>query len=168
MKEQWSKLKTGWGNLAAREQQAIAIGASLLGIFILYQWIWSPLVDHVAAMRKQMVAEKKLLVWMQTADKQIHKIEGTSQNKSKSVSLVMLLSLVQKQINHAGLEKNLSQLKQASNASITMHFQKVEFDKLIALLTIIIKEQHVSITQMSAVAENTPGIVNADVMLKIG
>jgi general secretion pathway protein M len=166
--EQWLKANERWSALSVREKQASVIGASVLVIFIIYQLMWSPLVDHVADMRKQIVTDQQTLVWMQAADNDIRKVEGQAKTKGKSVSPVALLSLIQKQINRAELNKNLTQLKQASNDTIEMHFQKAAFDKLITLLTVIIKEEPVSISQMSVTAENTPGLVNADVMLTMG
>lgn len=167
MKEHWLKAKEWWAGLSLREKQAVAGGGVFLAIFIVYQWIWSPLVSQAAMMRKRIVTQQKSLLWMQAADKELQKAQGQSQTRNKSASPVVLLSVIQKQINHAGLESSLSQLKQASNESIEVHFQKVEFDKLVAMLTFLIKAQSISIAQMSVMAEGTPGIVNADVVLRI-
>jgi type II secretory pathway component PulM len=77
-----------------------------------------------------------------------------------------MLSITKKYISQAGLDRYLTQLKQNTNESIEMHFQKVEFDRLIRLLTVLINEQHFTLLQISSVAENPSGIVNADVILK--
>jgi general secretion pathway protein M len=167
MNEYWIKVKEWWSALATREKRAVVLGGSIVALFIVYQGIWSPLKEQAASMRKRLVAQEKTLAWMQSADKTLQQIQGQATNRNKSTSPVMLLSVMQKQINQAGLEQNLTQLKQASNESIEMHFQKVDFDKLVKLLTLVIKEQRVSITQMSVVAESAPGTVNADVVLKL-
>lgn len=167
MKESWAKLKEWWFNLALREKQALILGMSLLQIFIVYQFIWLPCTNHVSTMRARILKDQKILTWMRAADKEIAKVEGQSKSKSKVVSPVVLLDLLQKQINSAGLEQYLSQLKQANNEAIEMHFQKVDFDKMVRLLTTISKEQHISIIQMSVLAESTPGKVNAEVILKL-
>ncbi len=166
MKESWLKWKEKWSQLSLREKQAVVIGTALMVIFIIYQWIWTPYLYHVNAMRQKITTDQKTLVWMQGVDKTISKIEGQAKRKTKPVSPVELLSLLQKQVNQANLSQSLTQLKQATNESITLHFQKVEFDKLIHFLTIALKEQPIIILQMSAIAENAPGIVNADIVLK--
>lgn len=166
MKEFWIKLKEWWAQLALREKQAVLVGSSLLALFIVYQWIWTPYLEHVDSMRRRISTDQKMLVWMQEADKAISKIESQVKNKTKAVSPVEILSLMKKQVTQAGLEQYLTQLKQATNESVEMHFQKVEFDKLIRLLTTAVKQQRVSILQMSVIAETTPGVVNADVVLK--
>mgnify|MGYP001226923991 CR=1 FL=1 len=167
MKEWLVKLKEAWANLAMREKRMVTAGGAFLGIFIVYQWIWTPLLNHVATLRNRIAANQKTLVWMQSADKAIQKMEGRTNIKAKRTSPVGLLSLLQKQINHAGLEQQLIQLKQTTNDSVEMHFQKVEFDKLLKLLMTVVKEQSVFISQMSVTAENTPGLVNADIILKL-
>lgn len=168
MKEQWLKLKEWWSNLVLREKLAVGIGASVFFIFILYQGIWSPFLSHIDSIRKRIGTEQKLLVWMQGADKQIQMLGNHTQQKSKSITPVELLSFVQKQIDHVGISGQLTQLKQTSNETIEMQFQKVEFDKVMALVTDISKKQSVSITQMSTTVESTPGVVSVEVVLKAG
>jgi general secretion pathway protein M len=167
MKEYSLKLKEWWLSLALREKQALALAMALLLIFIAYQWIWSPIAEQASNMRRRIATQEKTLVWMQTADKELQKVEGQSNNKNKASSPIVLLSLMQKRINQAGLDGSLTQLKQATNETIEMHFQKSEFDKLITMLTAVIKQQSASIMQMSVVAGDEPGIVNADVVLKL-
>jgi type II secretory pathway component PulM len=163
-----ANIKEWWSNLALREKQAVMIGSSLLGLFILYSGIWSPFLNYIDSMRTRIVSEQKTLNWMQTADAEIAKMKDHSGAKAKSVTPVVMLSLLQKQVTHDGLGPYMSQLKQTSNESIQMHFQKVEFDKLMAMLTTILKEQNVTISQMAVSAESTLGVVNADVTVKLG
>lgn len=166
MKELWAKLKEWWSHLAPREKQVTSIGASLVILFIVYQWIWTPYLEGVDTMRHRITADQKTLLWMQAADKQIQTLEVQGKAKTKSVSPVVLLSQIQKQVNRSGLEQYLTQLKQTTNEAIEVHFQKVEFDKLITMLAKIMKEQDVSITRLSLIATDAPGYVNADMVMK--
>lgn len=167
LNEYKTKLKDWWARLALREKQAVIAGGSLLAIFIVYQGLWAPLLAQVADVRDRIQHDQQTLVWMQAAESVINKIELTTRNKNKPVPPVILLSILQKHIDSDGLASNLVQLKQASNETIEMHFQKMAFDKLMRLLINVSREQHVAITQLSVMAETTPGIVNADVTLKI-
>lgn len=167
MKEHWQKAREWWIALSQREKQALTWGGVVLGVFILYQGIWAPLIDGAQAMRKRIVSQQKTLAWMRVADKALQKTEGQSKERNKSASPVVLLSFMQKQITEARLDSALTQLKQGSNETIEMHFQKVEFDRLVAMLAQAIKIQSVSIAQMTVMAEGTSGIVNADVILKL-
>jgi len=168
MKESWAKLKEWWANLAQREKQAVMAGSSLLGLFIVYQWMWTPYLDHIASMRERIASDQKTLLWMQSADQVLQKAENKSIAKNKPVTLVVFLSQMQKQVKQSGLEKFLTQLKQSSNDSIEVHFQKVEFEKLIKFLATVMKTYPVSISHMTLVAAESSGYVNADIVIKQG
>jgi type II secretory pathway component PulM len=151
-----------WSHLSLKEKQAVIIGSSVLMLFILYQCIWMPVLGSLANMRQRITASQKTLVWMQAADKTM---QGSEIVQHKTISLVALLSEMQKQIKLAGLEPYLGELKQAVNESVEMHFQKVEFDKLVVFLMAMTREYPISITQMTVNAQDTPGVVNADLMV---
>lgn len=168
MKQEWEKVKEKWASLAVREKQAVVLGGLLLALFILYQGIWSPILNSINTMRQQIVTNQKTLLWMQSVDKTLQKLSGQSIANVKPVSLVVLLGEVQDKVKQAGLDNTLSQLKQVANESIAMHFEKVDFDKLMVFLTAFIKTHSVSISQMSAVATDTPGVVNVDMQMKQG
>jgi type II secretory pathway component PulM len=168
MKEAQEKAKVWWSQLGQREQRMLSIGAIAVAFFILYAGIWMPIQDHLADMRVSIGKDQKTLQWMQSADKEISHLEGQSKQQKKSVTPVELLSIVQQTVEEAELSSSLTSSKQASGDSIVLHFQKTDFDRLMAMLIITLKEQNVTVTQFSATAANAPGVVNADVTLKIG
>lgn len=168
MKDAWVKFKEWWANLAQREKQAVTIGGSLLVLFIVYQWMWSPYLNHIATMREKITSDQKTLLWMQSADQVIRKAESKSITKNKPVSLVVFLSQMQKQVKQSGLEPFLTQLKQSSNESVEVRFQKVEFEKLIKFLATVMKTYPVSISHITLVATDASGYVNADIVIKQG
>lgn len=168
MKEFWLKAKEWWSNLALREKQAVSVGGVLLALFIIYQWMWMPALNGVESLRQKIVAGQKTLVWMESVDKQIQKMEGQSTDKQHASTLVVLLSQMKKQINRAGLEPYLTQLKQANNSSIEAHFKKVEFAKLVDMLAASMKELSMSVTHLVLTPTETPGYVNADMVIKQG
>src|SRR5690349_11539379 len=103
------KIKEWWNGLATREKQTVSIGLGLITLFIIYQWIWTPYLNHIADMRKQMVTQQKTLQWMKAADKEIQKVVSPSNGKNKTVTPIVMLSILQKQIKKAGFEEYLTQ-----------------------------------------------------------
>lgn len=176
MKEEWKiklkqyqeKFDTWYSGLAEREKQIVNFGGVAVGLLIIYALIYAPLVNHAATLRNTIQTEQKTLVWMQAADKQIQAMEGQDKNKANIATPVVMLSVLQKDITAAQLDQNLAQMKQASNDSIQLQFQKVSFDKLMALLIKVMKENKVTLSQFSVTSDATPGVVNADVMLVLG
>lgn len=168
MKEYWLKIKEAWANLAPREKQAVSAGGAVLGLFIVYQWMWTPYLAGVDHLRKRINTDQETLLWMQAADKEIQTIEAQSKGKMSADSPVALLSQLQKKIHAAALDQYVTELKQATNNSIEIHFQKIEFEKLMSLLVNNSKQQNVSITQMTVTAlSNSPGMVNADIVISL-
>lgn len=168
MKDQWVKLKDKWETLSFREKQAAAFGGIVIAFLMVYQFIWSPLLVQVALMRQQIVTEQKNVLWMQTANKKIKQLESQQKAKNAVVSPVILMSAMQKLINQTGTSQFLTQLKQTSNDTVEIQFQKIEFDKLMAVLITAIKQQHITISQIAMTAETTPGVVSADITLAVG
>jgi len=167
-KEAREKFNAWWSQLAQREQRMVAVGSVVVTFFILYAGIWRPIQNHLADMRTSIASSQKTLAWMKMADQQIGSMEGEVKEKAKSVTPVELLSIVQQTIEEAGLTQALKQSKQSSGDAIVLHFQKADFDRLIAVLVVTLKEQNVTVTQFNATATKDPGVVNADLTLKIG
>lgn len=158
------KIKELWSQKSLREQQAISAGSLVLALFIIYECIWMPCINHLEGMRQHIASQQKTLVFMQSADAVMQ--SGKAHDKQPPVSLVVFLSQMQKQIRLAGLEPFLVQLKQSANESVEIHFQKVEFDKLMTFLTATMKDYPVSVTQMTVVAQDVAGHVNAEMVVQ--
>jgi general secretion pathway protein M len=167
MRDRFLKYKDKWDALAKREQYALAVGTVCVILFILYELIWSPYLTAVNNLRDRIVSSQKTLVWMQAADQTLQQMESHHQ-KGQVTSPVVLLSVLQKELNTAGLSGELTSLKQSAADAIQLSFQKVDFDKLLALLIKTVKEQNVYIAQMSVTSDSTPGLVTVEIVLKLG
>lgn len=156
-----------WMNLSLRERQTLSIGGFAVALFLIYALIWSPLSNKVDAMREQIVKEQKLLVWMKEADQRMQVLEKSSQNtKPNNPSGLSLLTIMQKQINNSEFVSSLTQLRQVENDSVQLSFTNVSFDKLIAWLTKLWKQENIVIAQMTVNAGSAAGVVSVDLVLK--
>lgn len=162
----FQRLKDWWSNLAVREQQTVMVGGIVVFVFVVYQFIWSPLTDHVLTLRKQIQTQQQVLTWMRTVDKNIQAIEQQVRPATKALTPVALLSVLQVQVGKNGLVTQLADLKQTSNNTVEIQFQKAPFDQIVRLLTNVVTEQRVSIEQLSATADVSPGIVNAEIVFR--
>lgn len=167
MKTHWQQIRNWFQQLAPREQRIIRVGLVVVGLILVYQWCWSPLVSHQHTLRRRIHTQETMLVWMQSADKQLQQAAKTAQPAAAQMTPVMLLSLIQKQIKEAGFVSQLKQLKQAGNDTVELHLQRVEFDKMMVFLTRLLSQHHVLVSQLSVAADVTPGIVNADIYFKV-
>lgn len=168
MSEYVEKLKIWWSPLSVREKQSVLFGSISLVIFLFYVVVWSPLSAHIDDMRKQITTGEKTLQFMQSAEKQIQQHQGDEAAAATVASPVELLSYLQKQLDKSGLAGSVTQMKQSSDDAVTLKFQTVAFDRLIRLLLLVMKEQRVSVDQLTAIAGNTPGVASVDLVLKLG
>ena len=167
MNEWKMKFNEWWRNLSLHEQRVVSVGGAIASFLLFYLIIWNPYLDRLDVMRKQIQTEYKTLAWMQAADKEMNKLEKQTTKGTTSMTPVALMSVLQKQVDEAGLASVMTQLKQTTQDSVEMQFQKVSFDQMVSLLIKVIKEQNVSITHLSATADTTPGVVNADIILSL-
>ncbi len=166
MKEYVQKFKVWYASLELREQRAVKVGGTALAIAVFYFGIWSPFLGRVEALRKRIVTDQKTLVWAKQADQRIKELSGAASTASSQVMTpVALLSMLQDQILQSDLKDALKDMKQAANDSIQLQFKNVSFDRLMKMLMSVLQNSSVTITQFSAVAEKTPGMVDANILL---
>lgn len=167
MKEWWLKGKDWWQSLAVREKQAVSIGGGVLAVFLIYSLIYAPLYTRIDSMRKQIVTSSKTLAWMQQADKQIADLSRSGVKAHSGETPVTVLSEIQTQLNTANLAQTLTQLKQITTDSISLQFKEVSFDKMISVLIALSRTHAVTVTQCTVIAANTPGMVDADIVVRL-
>ena len=171
IESQWQsrtvKLREWWANLSQQEKRAVSIGGSILGLFLLYTIVWSPSLDHLAAMRKRIKSDEHTLSWMQGANAKIKALSNRNESTGQTVTPVALMSELQKQINQNSLGQSLKQLKQAGNDTIEISFKQVNFDKAIDFLIAMMKQYKFSVEQMSSIADKESGMVDLELILKL-
>lgn len=160
----FQQIKLRYNELNSREQRMVMIGAIAVLIFIGYQFVLSPLTNKAANLRKQMVADKKTLAWMESTDQAIQAKSVNGATTAKPTTPVALMSALQVAIMRAGLNAELKELKQTSNDSVNLRFSKVPFDRVMKMVLSVMNEQKAAISQMSVATANEPGLVDITVI----
>ena len=167
MKELLNRIKEKWQTIAPREKKAIIVGVLFTCFIVFYQFIWSPISENNALLRKKIVNDRKILAWLIHADQALTRMEKQHNPNKPHVNPVMLLGNLQKQLAKSNLARYVSQLKQASHDTIELHLQKVSFDEAMHFLTQIQSTEPIQILQMMTTASTEPGIVDMDLDLKL-
>lgn len=157
-------MKERWNNLALREKQFVIIGVIIIAVFLLYEWIWSPLQQNVMTLRGKIHEQEQVLVWMQSADQRMLSLEKNIKAHTLPAT-TSLLGIVQKASVTSPLAKQITELKQVENNAVRLGFQKVNFDELISWLIQIWREQGLIISEASIKPSGVSGIVTAEVTL---
>lgn len=156
-------MKEWWMNLALREKQVLMAGSAAVILFLLYQLIFSPLSHKIESEREHIQENRELLNWMQQADLQLKTLTKNTQIHASSSSL---LGSVQTEINKTPLATHLKQLRQSDSNTVQFTLQQTNFDELIKWLDTVWQTQGIIVAEISITPLGTPGIVNADVVVK--
>ncbi len=157
-------MKEWWSNLNLREKRIVSLGAAAIVIALVYLVLWSPLASSIDNFRDHIKHNQDLLLWMQTADKNIQAIEKIGK-KPETHRTASHLSIVENYLKQSPLAKNITQLVQADNDSVKLGFQRVDFDLLMTWLTELWQQQGLIITQFTVKPDNAPGMVTGELIL---
>jgi general secretion pathway protein M len=153
-----------WQNLALREKRMLAAGAILVLLFLFYEIIWSPFSGKIKNMRQQVQHNQELLSWMKNADQRIKAVEKNSAHSTTQMT-GSLLSVIQQEVNK-NFAHHVTQLRQAENDSVQLDLQKVDFDRLISLLTELSNKYGLIVTQITTTSTGVPGEVVASMVIR--
>lgn len=165
MKAAWAKLKTSWTQLSLREKRYLVVGTSALSIFLCYQGIFLPVTHRLTTLRDKITREEKTLAFMQAAHQALLTAAKQNQLTTKPISSIALLSVLQKKVEKMGLTSTMTQLKQGTNETVSLHFKAVNFDPLMSLFIQVTRDYSVNISHMAVTATKRPGKVNVEVEL---
>lgn len=157
-------MKEWWNNLSIRERQVVFFGSIAIFLILIYLILWQPFTNKIDNLRSQITKNKNLLIWMQSADKQMQTIVKESQTKT-SKNNGSILGVVQSDINKSALKSNLTQLKQAENDTVQVTFQKVGFDNLMKWLIHLWQQDGLTVLQATITPGDSLGVVSADLIL---
>jgi type II secretory pathway component PulM len=158
-------MKEWWINLGLREKQTLSVGGLFLILLLLYEIIWAPISNHNDNLRSEIARNQKLLIWMQEANQRAETMQKMLQSTSSAKTSAALLNLLQKQIKTSPFENNLLQMTQAENNAVQLSFQKVNFDALIKWLTVLWKNQGLTVKQITVTPNGPLGVVDVTVQV---
>lgn len=160
-------MKNWWLNLSLREKQTLSVGMALVSIFLIYEIIFSPLLNAVTSLRQKIHTDQTLLAFMQASDDRIRTLQKNPLSPAHK-NAGSLFSIVQDDISTNAIAKNISQLQQAENDSVQLRLQKVNFDEFIKWVTRACQEHQLIISQLSIIPGSDTGEVDVDLKLQLG
>jgi type II secretory pathway component PulM len=153
-------MKEWWVNLALREKQIIALGTVLVLIFIVYEFVFAALSDANQNLRAGIQKNQSMLAWMNATDKRIQAAANNHQ-AHVAVTSASLLSALQDDLNQNPISKNVTELQQADNDSVEVHFKQVGFDNMMRWLLEAGQKLQLTVTSLSITPTDSIGQVDA-------
>lgn len=161
------KITQVWAALADRERWLIMMGAGIIGMFVLYVGIWSPLSTAVSRYADDVKKQRAFLGYLQKASHAISNFRGQGVQADMTVAHDQnMLVLAEKTVKQAQLSVFLKQVQQPSPNQVVLVFEKVPFDALIQWLQKL-TTTGVKVVAFSAEKSEVAGAVDVQVTLSI-
>ncbi|PIZ04675.1 MAG: hypothetical protein COY58_02675 [Gammaproteobacteria bacterium CG_4_10_14_0_8_um_filter_38_16] len=161
-------IKSWWENLLDRERRILSIAGVLVGIFLIYAVIWSPLSNAVVDRKTQVQSQKALLQYMRQASTAIQNYRSSGMTAGTVTTSTNLLSVIEQTASTQDLSSFIKQVKQLKQNEIELTLEAVPFDKLMQWLQLLSTSHGISVTALSATRLPTVGTANATVTLSVG
>lgn len=159
-------MKDWWSNLQSREQNFVMIAAMVIGLFLIYLMIWSPLTQARDNKRQQVENNKELLSWMMEKSAEVKQLKLTNPNLLKSDSKRSLIAIVDSLANRLGLRTAIRQIQPDGPHAATIYIDEINFDALTTMLGQLDKNSDVKVKEADISKLEASGIVKARIFLK--
>lgn len=142
-------MQTWWDGLATRERRVVIIGGALVGFFLVYAVIWSPLTNAVQDRKTHMQAQQQVLSELQNTLTRVQQLkdEGVTLRTSDGTSL---LTLLEQTLSTQNLLPFLTQVQTQKENQVSLTFQSVPFDSLMKWIENRYRQEGVRVSQFSA------------------
>ena len=157
-------MKAWWNQLAKREQNILIVGSIIVGILLIYQFIYRPYQDKVSAMSQDINRQQELVLMMQDAKTKIDALQKSVTPKVETGGK-SLLSLTAETLEKANLSP--SNIGQAANQRVRVKFDAVSFNALIKWLIQLWQQFGIQTYSATMNATKTPGVIEANLILEM-
>lgn len=154
-----------WNKLQGGEQRTLLIGGVAALLLLLYGLVIDPFSQELKRLEQSVAADRELLAWMEQAAQQVKTLRGSGGAKRGNGQ--SLLSLVDASAKKNGLGGALKQVRPEGNG-VRLRFEQASFDDMVRWLGRLGSEQGVGVLSLNLERLETPGTVNATVVLERG
>lgn len=157
-----AKILDWYAALSAREQRIVLLGAVVV-LLTMVVMIVMPLRHSVLAAEARVEQKRADLLWLRSMAPQLAGLQASSSPSSQSHD--SLIALIARTAGQAGLSKNLVG-SQASGDGLSVRFEQISFDALIAWLSQLRQNNGVRVDTATIDAASAVGTVNASLLLR--
>ena len=155
-------MKAYWHQLNEREQILISIAGVLLGLYILYAFIYAPLSNSVDNAQADWVEKKNTLEWITQATRSYTKGQAPQQ-----VTSANLLSVLTALLDKASFHRFPYQLEQTAGGDIQLTFTEVPYNLFMVWLHVQSQHYALGIKTLSLSKVEVSGLVKAKVVFTV-
>ncbi len=157
-------LKAWFYGLQPRERAIISGGAILVVLTALYLFVFAPFYAALAAREASVTRKKADLAWMRSVVGEMQ-VLGANQPMVAAPTNESLVVLVDRTAREAGLSSALTGQTPNGDTGIRVRLESAAFDRTMQWLGMLELSHGVSIESATFDRTQTPGVVNANLVL---
>lgn len=163
-------VKGWWQSRAERERLMLGVGGVILGLFVLYSAIWSPLSNTASEYRSDVITQRALLIYLQNANSRVSALraEGIQAATATSSAAINLLTLTEQTLAQHQLSAFLKGVQQQPDNKIQLTFVDVPMDRLMGWVQQLLTTENVKVDTMTADRQVVTGTADVTLVLMTG
>lgn len=158
-------MKAWWQNLAASERRLVMMGMGLIGLTVLWLFLWKPLAAHHELLQLDLADAQAAHTEMQSQRGEVLALRGASPGAAPasngSLHTAVIAALKQFQLDGAGTTSDEKDKK-----TVNLKLEAKPFDTLAKFLAAMETQQAANTTSMSLKPADKPGTVDAQITLQ--
>ena len=157
-------MKTWWQSLAASERRLVTWGAILIGLTMLWLFIWKPLNSHHQLLQQDLADAQAAHAEMQQQRTEILALRGASPGAvaaGGSLHTTVIAALKQFQLDGTGTTS-----AEKDKKTVTLKLDAKPFDTLAQFLATMETQHAANTTAMTLKPAGKPGTVDAQITLE--
>ncbi|MCK5336659.1 MAG: type II secretion system protein M [Gammaproteobacteria bacterium] len=149
-----------------REQYLLITTAALIILTILYLLIWEPVFKSLDSQSLKLQSQKKILLWMNDAEKEVNKLRSSGNALSPQASSQSISTLVERSAISTGIRASIFKMSSDKKQTLKVQFKSVEFDRLTQWLGKLQKDYGITPKRVSIKQADKAGLVSCRVTLE--
>ncbi len=158
-------MKAWWQNLAANERRLLSIGAALIGLTLLWLFVWQPLSAHHQLLQQDLEDAQAAHAEMQRQRAEILALRGASPNApvaaGGSLHTSVIAALKRFQLDGTGTSS-----EEKNKNTVTLKLEAKPFDTLAQFIAMMETQHAANTTSMTLKPADKPGTVDAQITLE--
>jgi general secretion pathway protein M len=157
-------MKAWWESLNTRERALLVSGLAVTVALLFYMLVWEPVRASRHQLQQTVATQLADLAWMRQAAQDIKRLGNSAPGQAVSDER-SLLTLVDQTAKAADLGAAMKRVAPQGDDKLSAQLDGAEFEKLIPWLIGLEQQHHLVIVSLSVDRTDTPGLVNARVVL---
>jgi general secretion pathway protein M len=157
-------MKDWFLGLEPRERLLVAGGALVLVLLLLYVLIVEPLTSRYASLREGVAEQRKTLVWMQQAAREVQTLKRSAPGAARGLGGRSLLAVADQSARTAGLGDAIKRIEPDGGKGVKVWLEGVAFDAMILWLGKLTKTYQIQ-TSLITIEPQGSGRVHARLTL---